>query len=297
MTQSKRVSYLRGKRMRVTAVSSSGLPVYGPSSVVSTKGLVTLTYTTNTQDGEAISVPNMNGEACVSEVAVPMFTGFSVEAEFCEVDYSLLSLITGQAVYVDDAGMVIGLTESTDVSISSVNFALEMWLGSSNPGDYGYVVTPFLSGGVLSDITVENGAISFTVTGMQTKNGNGWGKGPYKVEKVAGVDSVLRTALLANDHRRSFQTQTAPPAIYSGSTPLLDPSKPALTSITATVSVKQVTLAPVPSGTDPIWYEFGDGTWDYAATGGYVKTYTSAGTWTITGRRGSSQVTTTATTT
>jgi hypothetical protein len=297
MAQAKKVSFLRGKRMRVTAVSTSGLPVYGPSSVVSTKGVVTVSYTTNVEDGEAISVPNMNGEACISEVAVPTFTGFSVEAEFCEVDFALLSMITGQQAYVDDNGLVIGLTESTDVNLASVNFALEMWLGSSNPGEYGYVLTPFLSGGTIGDVTVENGAISFTVTGLQTKNGNAWAKGPYKVEKVAGVDSVLRTALLANDHRRILSTTVAPPAIYTGSTPLLNPADPALTDITATVSVKQVTFAPTPAGTTPIWYDFGDGTWDYAATGGYVKTYATAGTFTVTARRGSSVVTKSVTTT
>lgn len=291
MAQAKKVSFLRGKRMRVTVVSSSGLPVYGPNSVVSTKGVVTLSYTTNVVDGEAISVPNMNGEACIAEVATPTFTGFGVEAEFCEVDFSLLSILTGQAAYVDDNGQIIGLTESTDVNLASVNFALEMWLGSSNPGDYGYVLTPFLGGGVISDVTIENGAISFTVTGLQTKNGNGWGKGPYKVEKVVGVDSVLRTAMLANDHRRTLQTQVAPPATYAGATPLLDPSKPALTDITGTVAVKQVTFAPVPTGTDPIWYDFGDGTWDYAPTGGFVKTYATAGTWQVIARRGSSMIT------
>jgi hypothetical protein len=297
MSQSKKVSFLRGKRIRATAVSTAGVPLYGASSVVTTKGVVTLSYTTNVEDGSAISLPNFGGENCINETATSNFTGYSVEAEFCDVDFSLLSLVTGQQVYVDDNGLVIGITESTDVNLAAVNFALEVWLGSNIPGDYGYVLTPFLTGGTIGDITVANDAITFTVTGLQTKNGNGWGKGPYKVEKVLGVDSVLRTAMLANDHRRTFTTQVAPPAVYAGSTPLLNPTDPALTDITATVAVKQVTFAPTPSGTTPIWYDFGDGTWDYAATGGYVKTYATAGTWTVTARRGTSVVTKSVTTT
>ena len=42
----------------------------------------------------------------------------------------------------------------------------------------------------------------------------------------------------------------------------------------------------MPTGTDPITYDFGDGQWDYAATGGYTHVYDAAGTYTITGTRG-----------
>lgn len=297
MSQSKKVSFLRGKRVRATAVSPSGVPFYGESSVVTTKGVVTLTYTTNTEDGTAISLPNFGGENCINETATSNFTGFSVEAEFCDVDFALLELLTGQKAYVDDNGLVIGITESTDVDLAAVNFALEVWLGSTNPGEYGYVLTPFLSGGHIGDVTVANDAITFTVSGMSTKNGNGWGKGPYKVEKVAGVDSVLRTAMLANDHRRTITTAVAPPEVFSGSTPLLDPTDPAVTALTATATGKSVVIAPTPAGTDPMWYDFGDGTWDYAETGSYTHVYATADTFTITGRRGSSSVTKSVTTT
>lgn len=297
MAQSKKVSFLRGKRIRATLVDTGGRPVYGDSSVAVSKGVVTLSYTTNTEDGQSITVANMNGDTCVSQSAPSVFTGFGVEAEFCEVDFSLLSMITGQKVYVGDNGQIIGMTESTDVDLSTVNFGLEMWLGSSNAGEYGYVLTPFLGGGVLSDVSVQNDAISFTVTGLTTKNGTGWGTGPYKVENVSGTPSALRTPMLANDHRRTFSTSIAPPVAYAGTQPLLDPAKPAITDFTATVATKQVTFAPTPAGTDPMFYDFGDGTWDYAPTGGYVKTYATAGTWTVTAKRGSSSITKTVTTT
>lgn len=291
MSQSKKVSFLRGKRMRVTVLDIAGRPVIGDSSVISTKGVVTVTYTSNVEDGEAVSVPNMNGETCVSEPATPTFTGFGIEIEFCEVDFALLGAVTGQKVYVDDDGVIIGMTESTDVDLSAVHFALEMWLGSTTPGDFGYVLTPFLSGGVIGDVTIENGALSFTVTGLQTKNGTAWGKGPYDVELVAGVPAPLRQPMLANDHRRIITTQVAPPPVYAGATPLLDPANPDVTSVTATVTDKSVALAPVPAGTDPVWYDFGDGTWDYAETGSYTHEYANSGTYTVTAHRGNSTVT------
>jgi hypothetical protein len=291
MAQSKSAKFLRGKRMRVTVLDTAGRPVIGDSSVVSTKGAVTIGYTTNVEDGEAVSVPNMNGETCINEPAVPTFTGFSVEIEFCDVDYALLEILTGQEAYVDADGTIIGITESTDVDLSAVNFALEVWLGSTTPGEYGYVITPFLSGGTIGDLSVENGAISFTVTGLNTKNGNSWGKGPFNVELVAGVPSPLRVGLKANDHRRIFNTAVAPPPVYSGATPLLDATDPAITSVTATVTGMQAALAPVPTGTDPVWYDFGDGTWDYAETGSYSHTYDSPGTYTVVANRGKTSTT------
>lgn len=295
MGQSKSAKFLRGKRMRVTVLDIAGRPVIGDSSVVSTKGAVTIAYTTNTADGNAISVPNMNGDACLSEPATKQFTGFNVEIAFCDVDYALLEILTGQEAYVDANGVVIGITESTDVDLSAVNFALEAWLGSTTPGEFGYVVTPFLSGGTIADVSVANDAISFTVTGLATKNGNAWGKGPYNVELVAGVPAPMRVALKANDHRRIFNTEVAPPAIYSGATPLLDATDPALTGITATVTGDSVDFAPLPAGTDPVWYDFGDETWDYAETGSYTHVYAGAGTYEVIGHRGKSSFTTSVT--
>lgn len=299
MTRSKTVSFLRGKRIRATKLNASGAPLVGDSSVVVSSGFITIGMTTNTEDGEAISQTNANGESCILEAAFSTFTGIGVEIEFCGVDFSLFEMITGQAAVLDDGGVVVGITESTDVKLGNVNFALEMWLGvqtSATPvagsqGQYGYILLPRLGGGVISDISVENGAINFTLTGMTTKNGSLWGAGPYKVDITGGVPSTLRRPIKANDHRRIQYVEVAPPTPYSGALPLLDSAAPAVTALTATPTGKSVAIAPTPSGTDPMWYDFGDGTWDYAATGSYTKVYDVAGTYIITGYRGSSSVT------
>jgi hypothetical protein len=301
--KSKRVSYLRGRRLRATIVDANGRPIYGDNGAVVSKGWVNISYTTNVDEGESITVPNAGGETCIFEPATPSFNGFGVEAEFCEVDFALFDILTGQDAVLDANGMAIGITESTDVNLTAVNFALEVWLGATtatapatgSQGQYGYVLTPFLGGGVIGDVTVENAAISFTITGMSTKNGSGWGAGPYPVELVAGVPAQLRVPMKANDHRRIQTVEVAPPTVYSGAIPVLDPAKPALTSLTTTPTGLSVAIAPVPTGTDPIFYDFGDGTFDYAATGSYTKVYGVAGTYTITATRGKSTVTKTIT--
>ena len=286
MGKSKNTSYLRGRRMRATVLDVAGAPVYGEDAVVTTKGFITVAYTTVTEEGEAITVTNAAGEACVAESATPTMNGFTVEATFCEVDYRLFEILTGQRVLLDDDDIAIGIAESTDVDLSTVNFALELWLGSKNPGEYGYVLTPFLRGGIIGDVTLENAAITFTVTGLVTRGGSGWGKGPYLVQTVGGVAAVLKDAVTAAEHRRWLSVTVAPPVVREGSTPLHDPTDAALTNLTTTITGNSVQFAPVPTGTDPITYDFGDGQWDYAVTGSYTHVYDGPGTYTVTAQRG-----------
>lgn len=303
--QTKKVNFLRGKRMRATRLDAAGRPVIGDSSVITTKGFITVTMTANTEEGEGINVVNAGGESCIVEAGTPTFNGIGVEAEFCEVDFGLFELMTGQAVVLDASGRAVGITESTSVDLSGVHFALEMWMGAQSvvtpsagsQGYFGYLLLPNLGGGVLGDITIENGAITFTVTGMATRNGAAWGAGPYNVELVGGVPAPLSTPILANDHRRIQVVEVAPPEVYAGATPLLDPEDPAVTGITTTPTGLSVSMVPIPTGTDPMWYDFGDGEWDYTANGSYVHVYDAAGTYTIKAHRGDSVATKTITVT
>lgn len=293
----KDVSLYKSKRMRATLVDSVGRPVYGEESVVVTSGQISTAFTANIEEGESISQPNGNGDTCLNVPATPTFTGFAVEATFCKVEFALFELLTGNPVVLNDDGEIVGIDEGTDIDLSNVNFALELWTGAQTAGAprdgaegmWGYIVAPFLSGGTLGDITIENAAITFTVTGMQTKNGAAWGRGPHNVDLVGGVAAPLFEPLTSRKHRRITVVEIAPPSdAVTGFQPLLDLTDPALTSVTATATGNSVALAPVPVGTDPVWYEFGDGQWDYAETGSYTHVYEGPGTYTITARRGGS---------
>jgi hypothetical protein len=300
MARQKEVSLFRSKRMRATLVDAVGRPVYGPESVVTTRGQITTSFTSNVEEGESITATNGNGETCINEKAVPSYTGDSLEATFCKVDFALFTLLTGLPVVRNDDGTIRGIKKSTKIDLSGVNFALELWTGASSEdaprdgaeGLWGYILAPFVSGGTLGDITVENAAITFTVTGMSTKSGATWGKGPYNVDLVGGVAAPLAEALTADDHVLITTMEIAPPQDFPGFTPLLDLTDPALTGVTATATGLSVAIAPTPAGTDPVWYEFGDGQWDYAETGSYTHVYDTPGTYTITARRGGSVVTT-----
>lgn len=301
----KKPSFLRGRRIRVTRLDRNGRPVFGDESQVVTKGFVTAGYTTNMEEGEAISQTNASGENCVQETPVPTFNGFAVEIEFCEVDFALFSLITGQDLVLDpETGQPIGITESTAVDLSAVNFALEMWLGAqtedaphaNGQGHFGYIVTPFLGGGVIGDVSVENGAITFTISGMQTKNGTAWGRGPYRVMLGAdGTPDFLSTPMRSSDHRRMFYTEVAPPEPTAGTRPLLEPGADGITGLDVDVQGNEVTLTPTPASDDPAWYDLGDGQWDFSETGTYTHTYDGPGSYTVVANRGGTSHRTTVT--
>jgi hypothetical protein len=297
-------SYVRGRMMRATLLDECGNVVFGDESVVTSKGFVSVGYTANIDDGTEINLPNAGGERCVYAAAVPAFLSYTVEITFCNVDPDLYAMLTGQRVLVDALGDVVGFTMDSAVSALDSSFALEVWAGSTGgtcasgaTGNYGYLLLPFVQGGVLGDFTIENDAVTFTISNATTKDGNMWGVGPYNVVLgVGAVPSPLADPLLSTDHLALLLTGVAPPAEECGVRPLLDPADAEITDVTADPTLLSVDFDPVPAGTDPWWIDFGDGEWDYEAAGTTIThVYAAAGTYTFTAYRGSSSFTDTVT--
>ena len=297
---SKKVSFLRGRAMRATKVSAVGAPLVGDESQAVSHGFISVAYTSNTETGTDVTQENARGETCISEKGLPSWTGVGIEIVFCEVDPSVFSLITGQDVILDpETGDAIGFIMQEGIDLSVNNFALELWMGTqttatphaNSEGFYGYVLTPFLAGGVLGDFSIENGAITFTITGLNSKKNSQWGQGPYNVQLGAtGTPSRLSTAVKANEHFRTQIVEVAPPEPFVGLRPVLDPTDAALTGIGTTITGLSVAFTPEPAGTEPMWYDFGDGTWDYDPDGSITHVYDAAGTYTVTAYRGRSSV-------
>lgn len=301
------ISLVRGRVARFTLLDACGRPVYGEASQVTTAGFVSVTYTANTDEGEEINVPNAAGETCVREPAVPKFLGYTVEVAFCQVDPDLFALATGQRTVTDANGDVVGFTMDTSVSAADHFFALEVWAGAPTTGacdvgaqgNYGYVLLPFLQAGIVGDFTIENDAVTFTLTAAATKDGNGWGVGPYNVVmSAANAPQPLWEPLSPTEHMLTVITGVAPPEAECGARPLLEADAAAITGVTATPTELSVSFTPTPVGTDPWWVDFGDGTWDFNGAGTeIVHEYEAAGTYTYVAYRGTSSYTGTVTVT
>jgi hypothetical protein len=216
-----------GKRIRATALDECGnLPASGDeTSVVATDGFISLTLTSEIEEGTEIITRKADGSLCVNERTSDSFKRFTLEIEFCGVDPDLLSITTNAEPYADYSLENAGIT----VAEGTINkrFGLEMWTGLSGracePGDEeasGYLLLPFVQAGVLGDIEVTGeDAVTFSMTGAFTKGGNAWGVGPFNVLMDEGTPAVLPTALDPLDHLLLVETGVAPPPASCGFVP------------------------------------------------------------------------------
>jgi len=212
-----------GKRLRVTELDVCGnVPVSGECVQVTTDGFISVNLTAEVEDGTEIITRKADGSLCVNELTDSSFKRFTMEAEFCGVDPDLLSKVTNADPYDDYADEVAGIV--VPEGTITKRFALELWTGLSGracePGEEeasGYLLLPFVGGGVMSDIAVDGeNAVTFGVTGAYTKGGNAWGVGPYDVLSDTGVAAPLPTALDPLDHLLLIETGIAPPPSVCG---------------------------------------------------------------------------------
>lgn len=204
---------IRGKVMRATRLDDFGSVADSGCSSIATKGFVSVALTANIAEAESITVTNAGGEQCVNDTGSPSFSNYGVAITFCEVDPELYAMMTNQAVVYDSTGVAVGFRVNSKVDVSKANFALEVWSNTSASGSaaWGYTLLPFVSGGVIGDFTIENAAVTFTLQNATTKDGTGWGVGPYDVVSDGTGPSPLLAALDVNDHLHVQYTTIAPP--------------------------------------------------------------------------------------
>lgn len=239
MASAKSFPLVRGRMMRVTKTDGCCGPAYGPDNSITTEGFVSVALTANITDAEEITVTNANGKTCVRDSGEPTFDGYGVEITFCEVQPCLFSLVTGQPVVTNAAGEIIGFKMNSKVSLQGAGFALEVWMGvpgvaceGGESNSSGYLLLPCLQGGVIGDFTIENAAVTFSVTGANTKDGNAWGVGPY-------ADSILPDPLDVNDHLYVIYSTTPIPAATDGCMSLV----PSGMQLSVVGNIATVTLA------------------------------------------------------
>jgi hypothetical protein len=224
-------SSIRGKAMRATKIDECGAVVAGPKGTLTTKGFVQVSYSFEVDEGTEISVPDANGDLCISEPGTPTIKWVNVVAQFCRVDPDLINMFTGFPVVADAAGGGVGF-RVRDTIQANAGVGLEVWSDITGTGGvcaggdrlYGYFLVPWINKGVISgDIVVQNGEATFELTGKGVK-GSQWDTGPYLVDAVdtpaPGTPAKLATAIGANDLMDIHATTIAPPTPACGATTL-----------------------------------------------------------------------------
>ena len=232
-----------GRVMRGTRLTSCGVPDWGDAAQIVSEGAVSVAVKANYDDGTEKQVTNFGGKKCVNLPASPELLNLEVDITFCDVDPDYYTLSTGMPKIIDPStGDVVGFRVNRGVRPMDVAWALEVWTSAQgsvacDPGGdvpYGYLIWPFLSGAKVSDYTLEDNAVTFTVSSAITRDGSGWGIGPYLVvpDETAAAE-MLWEAIEALDHQIILRTTIAPPLPTSGLIPLDDPDEPDATGATA----------------------------------------------------------------
>lgn len=210
---------VRGRVIRVTKLDGCGEPIPGESAVAVSKRISSVTIDEVTEEGTDIRERNFGDEMCIVDDAFTDVLGYTAEVALCGVDPNLITFMTGQPLVENAAGDVVGFDAQTGIDLDSFGFSLEVWsriagsaCDSSGNREWGYTVFPFLKGGRLGGFSFENGAVQFTVSGAQTRDGNGWGVGPFDVDRdETNAPAPLNTALAPNTHYRNIVVTLDPP--------------------------------------------------------------------------------------
>jgi hypothetical protein len=276
--------------IRVTTENSCGTVVTGASATFTSTGLTTVAMAVNQEDRQDYFALNADAAPCITDTAPPILKWIDLTITFCAVDPQMITVLTGEPLVVDDSTVPVAVGWRTSVgSVNTVNFGFEGWTRIGGSGacaagstQYGYFLLPWVTEGILGDVTFENGAATFTVT-ARTQAGGNWGVGPYSVIKsnataTPGYPMPLLTPIGTKDHRHLQLTTLAPPLGVCGPQTL-----PAGT-LSMSAAARVVTLTfPTPSIL-PATINWGDGTAPVLVTTGTTTThtYTAAGTYAVT---------------
>lgn len=215
---------VRGRVIRVTRLDACGNPDPGDSAVVVSKRISSITIDEVTEEGTSIRDRNFGGEMCVVDEAQAETIGYTAAVALCGVDPALITMMTGQPLVKNAAGDIVGFDAVTGLDLDGFGFALEIWTkiagGACDPSgnrQWGYTPFPFIKGGRLGGFAFEDGAVQFNITGAQTRDNNGWGVGPYDVDRnLLGQPAPLHEPLPPRAAWRNMIVSLDPPTASCG---------------------------------------------------------------------------------
>lgn len=212
---------IQGLSLRVTRLDSCGAAVSGtPCDFVASESFVTMNITAEIEEPDEFVIKLNNGKICINEQGCATLKKFSLEITVCNADPDLFQIISGVNTVTDWEGYVVGFQIDQNLS-SCNNFALEFWTKVVGECDgsqqYLYWLLPYVTNGRIGDITIENGPLTWTLTGEAIPS-SFWGVGPYHVVASDSLNtaSPLLTPLPDNMALHVQITTIPPPAETNG---------------------------------------------------------------------------------
>lgn len=177
---------IKGRVARVTRLDECGIPVVGACSSIVTDGFISVELSPEQEDGEEFLIKNADGAPCINEFDTGFTKWVTANVELCAVNPHILDIVGGANPLMDTETepQVIGASWGTDQNLSG--FGLEVWTRIAGAActagvqDWGYFVIPFLRDGMITDsMTIENDALTVSLTGRGVEAPADWGVGPY----------------------------------------------------------------------------------------------------------------------
>lgn len=288
-------SVVRAPAARVTRLGPCGeLPTVESDGCdyAVTESFVDIALTKVLQERQDALQLNANGDICVDKPKAPILRWYEVTITFCDVDPELFNIVSAEPLIFDDAltPNAVGWCTLPDSPAAS-NFALEFWTNTEDECTgtditYGYGVLFRVTQGMIGDVTINNGVVNFTVTGI-TRGGNQWGQGPYNVivnqtGPNAGLPGPLLVAANPAAHKCFQWTTLAPPPGSCGCQDLSPVF--AVAPTTGLASVPRIGTFPTLDGAVilPGVIDWGDLTVQTVTTGTSANHTYAAGTYTAT---------------
>lgn len=290
-------SLFKGRRARATKLDQCGRIVYSACSQVVVGGgaFISVAMTDEIQEGTTYERQGADGTFCLAERGCDQRRWINVEWTFCQVDPDLVTMLNPNwQKLLDYKGESIGWAETYELQCDT-GIALELWSDVSGVdtcddpnavASYGYILLPQVVGGRIGDLTIQNDAVDFVLTGRTKKNPR-WGNGPYNVmlngPVEAPVPGPLLTPVGSNEPRRIFITTVPPPDAACGCQPLSAPTGPQLTVVEDTDVVTGMGVtATTSTAVGTIRINWGDGSPEVtlpSGAPGLDHTYTTPGTY------------------
>lgn len=229
-------SAIKACRIRLVRLDSCGVPVAGPSSVAVSSGFVSVTATAEIEEGEEFLVKNACGEPCINEKDCDFLKRYNLAISFCKVDPTVLELTTANRALLDDE-TVIGVAIGSEIQCED-GWSLELWQKTAAADCaegaqlWSYWAFPWLTSGLLGDLTFENGPFTFDITARSKAVGTGTWDVTQDAGESLGPFFVLPVGagLLKGEHVAHITTTVQPPEDTCGTSVYPLPA-PVITSI------------------------------------------------------------------